>query len=71
MKKFQVQCESCGKLIADNGPHFNEEGDSYCSACAAILQETCSCCGKNYNTWNMTCTSQDEYYCETCATAYN
>ena len=69
MKKYKVQCVGCGKMIDDNGQFYTEEGDSYCDKCAAIMQEVCCCCGEKDQTWNMSCTSQDEMYCERCATA--
>ena len=67
--KEYTQCESCGKKIAENGPYTTDEGHAYCSACAKVLKETCSVCKKKFNTWQMTGTSHNEYYCEKCATA--
>ena len=69
MAKYYTTCASCGKRIDDNTSPCDEEGNSYCDKCADVMQSVCSICGNTDYLWNMTSTSQDEIYCEHCATA--
>ncbi len=66
-----TSCQVCGCRMRELTAHVTQENEAICHACADDMALPCHCCGESHHMWNMTCTSQDETYCETCATAYN